>query len=111
LERINLYEVEDEEIEGLERDLGVYVVDEFEGESFDEEYIIGIYVDNTKQFNEPIAAVDEPTKEVNLGTKEEPKVVLISANLSHQEEASIIAVLSDYPDGFAWSYEHMLGLD
>src|SRR5262249_34541946 len=70
-----------------------------------------MYVEGTKKFDEPTATVDEPTKEINIGSEDEPKIILISANLSPQEEAAIISVLKDYPDGFAWSYEDMPGLD
>src|SRR5262249_29470847 len=54
---------------------------------------------------------DDPTKRVNIETGEDPKMILISANLSPQEEAAIVGVLRDYLDGFAWSYEDMPGLD
>jgi len=111
LESINLEEEESPEPVELASDLGVYLIEDLEEGSPDEEDTTGIYVEGTKRFDEPTAAVDEPTREVNIGTEAEPKMILISANLDPQEEASIIAVLKDYPDGFAWTYEDMPGLD
>jgi len=67
-------------------------------------------MEGTKRFDEPTTKFDEPTEE-NIGIEEEPKIVLISANLSPQDEVAIVSILKDYPDRFAWSYEDMPGLD
>jgi len=64
-----------------------------------------------KRFDEPSAALEEPTKEINLGTEDEPKVVLVSKNLSIEDEKAMVQILKDYKDTFAWSYEDMPGLD
>src|SRR5262249_10776398 len=108
-----LHEEDGEQAKDLEDNLGVFVIEDVEGESPDEEGedITGMYVEGTRRFDEPTTAVDEPTKEINIGSEEEPKIIMISANLSPQEEAAIVSVLKDYPDGFAWSYEDMPGLD
>src|SRR5262249_55082545 len=110
---IELHEEDDEEESGVALDdLGVFVFEDVEGEPLDqeEEDLTEKYMEGTRRFDEPTAAVDEPTKEINIGTEEEPKNVLISANLSPQEEAAIVSVLRNFLDGFAWSYEDMPGL-
>ena len=38
-------------------------------------------------------------------------IVLISANLNEKEEAVLVALLRQFEDCFAWSYEDMPGLD
>lgn len=50
-------------------------------------------------------------EDLNLGTEEEPKKVLISGTLSPTEKEEIVAILREYVDVFAWSYEDMPGLD
>src|SRR5262249_41216191 len=69
------------------------------------------YASGIKRFDEPTSAIEEPTKEINLGTEDDPKAVLISANLSPEEEAALVDVLKEYRDSFAWTYEDMPGLD
>ena len=55
--------------------------------------------------------MEEPLKDVNLGTEEEPKKIKISATLNAQEEEEILKILKEYIDVFSWSYEEMSGLD
>ncbi|MQL76259.1 hypothetical protein Taro_008649, partial [Colocasia esculenta] len=69
------------------------------------------FASGLKRFDEPSAAVEETTKEINLGTEKNSRTVLISSNLSPAEEEAIIEVLREYNDTFAWSYEDMPGLD
>src|SRR5262249_3727622 len=96
--------------------LGVYEIDideecpkdELEQE---EEDPASQYVSGVKRFDEPTSAVEEPTKEINLGTKADPRIILVSANLSQEEEEVIVEVLREYKDSFAWTYEDMPGLD
>ena len=40
-----------------------------------------IYATGAKNFDKPTSIVEEPTKEINLGTKENLKNVIISLNL------------------------------
>ena len=58
-----------------------------------------------------IVSVEEPLKEVDLGTESEPKIIKILASLSTQEEEKILKILREYIDVFAWSYEEMTGLE
>ena len=70
-----------------------------------------MYSTGEKRFDEPTSAVEETTKEINLGTKNDPQTVIISLNLNLEEESALIQVLKEYKDTFAWTYEDMPGLD
>src|SRR5262249_17759200 len=62
MEKVDLQEEECEESMELRDDLGVYIVEDSEREmSSEEEDTTGMYVKGTKQFDEPMAAIDEPT--------------------------------------------------
>ena len=56
------------------------------------------------------ATIDE-LKEINLGTKDDPRPTFVSTLLTPEEEEEYIQVLSQYKDVFAWSYKEMPGLD
>ena len=62
-------------------------------------------------FDEPNLVVEEPTKEINLGTENDPQTIIISLNLNPEEESAPIQVLKEYKDTFAWTYEDMPCLD
>ena len=50
-------------------------------------------------------------KEVNLaGPGETPKLIFVSLDLIKEEEGDLIALLKEYKDFFAWSYEDMKGV-
>ena len=46
-----------------------------------------------KKFDEPTLAIEEPMKEINLGTEDNPKNVIIILNLTHSEEEALIDIL------------------
>ena len=50
------------------------------------------------------------TKLVNLGTDDEKKEVKIGPSLDSYAKERIIALLREYADIFAWSYQDMLSL-
>ncbi|KAA0060398.1 uncharacterized protein E5676_scaffold318G001470 [Cucumis melo var. makuwa] len=56
------------------------------------------------------STIDE-LKEVNLGTKEEPRPTFISTQLSDDDENEYVNLLKAYKDVFAWSYKKMPGLN
>ncbi|KAA0034814.1 ty3-gypsy retrotransposon protein [Cucumis melo var. makuwa] len=56
------------------------------------------------------STIDE-LKEVNLGTKEEPRPTFISTQLSDNDENEYVNLIKAYKDVFAWSYKEMPGLD
>ncbi|PKI66597.1 hypothetical protein CRG98_013006 [Punica granatum] len=53
----------------------------------------------------------EPTKEINVGTKEEPRTLKIGTALDPAQRAWMIDFLKEYQEVFAWSYADMPGLD
>ncbi|KAM2197686.1 hypothetical protein ACFX1Q_001056 [Malus domestica] len=56
------------------------------------------------------ATVDD-LKELNLGKKDEPKPIFVSALLSADEIEKYYQLLLEYKDVFAWTYKEMPGLD
>jgi hypothetical protein len=48
---------------------------------------------------------------INLGTEEDKKEVKIGASLQPEVKESLIKLLREYVDVFAWSYQDMPGLD
>ena len=48
---------------------------------------------------------------INVGTKEDPRLVQIGATLSSEKHERLIALLKNFKDVFAWSYEDMPGID
>ena len=61
--------------------------------------------------NDGVKNVQEEHVEVNLGDREEgEKMVKISKNMSEKERGKLVALLKEYKDVFAWSYQEMPGL-
>ena len=48
---------------------------------------------------------------INLGSDENPRTLQIANNLPTGERASLVRLLTDYQDVFAWSYTDMKGQD
>ena len=48
---------------------------------------------------------------LNLGSDENPRTLQIANNLPADERSTLILLLTDYQDVFAWSYTDMKGLD
>ncbi|KAK4395659.1 hypothetical protein Sango_1720200 [Sesamum angolense] len=67
--------------------------------------------DAPTELEEGIKATIDELKEVNLGDIESPRPIYISASLTHEEEGTYIALLHEFKDVFAWSYEEMPGSD
>jgi len=53
----------------------------------------------------------EEVEIINLGTEEDKKEIKISALLDATVKERVIALLKEYADIFAWTYQDMLGLD
>ena len=49
-----------------------------------------MYSTGEKRFDEPTSTVEEPTKEINLGTENDPRTVIISLNLNPEKESALI---------------------
>ena len=52
----------------------------------------------------------EETEVVNLGVGEERKEVKVGTGMSENVRDELVALLRNYRDIFAWSYQDMLGL-
>ena len=50
------------------------------------------------------------TEEINFGTEEEPKILTLGKDITPQERTSLIKLITEYLDVFAFSYEDMPGL-
>ena len=64
-----------------------------------------------RQEERSIQPYKEPLETVNLGSEEERKEVKVGALLSSAVKESLIELLKEFSDVFAWSYQDMLGLD
>lgn len=51
----------------------------------------------------------EPTKEINVASEEEPKILKIGTKMDKEEKT--VNILREYNDIFAWSMEEMPGID
>jgi hypothetical protein len=50
-------------------------------------------------------------KEVDIGPGDKPRLTFISKKLSPSLRETMIALLKEYADSFAWDYTEMPGLD
>ena len=55
--------------------------------------------------------IKEETQPINLGTNDEPKMVQVWNTLTTSEKDALVALLTEFKEVFAWSYEDMLGID
>ena len=55
--------------------------------------------------------IKEETQPINLGTNNEPKIIQVGNTLTTLEKDALIALLTEFKEAFAWSYEDMLGID
>ncbi|XP_026458954.1 uncharacterized protein LOC113359557 [Papaver somniferum] len=61
--------------------------------------------------SKPNFSTVEPTREINLGTVEEPRLVRIGSLLSDEPVNQLVAVLKENMDAFAWNMHNMKGID
>ena len=78
--------------EQLADGLGIYEItlEEENDDDPEDEDPAKMYSAIEKRFDEPTSAVEEPTKEINLGTENDPRTVIISLNLNDEEESALI---------------------
>ena len=50
-------------------------------------------------------------EEVDLNTTDKPRPFYVAKELPDEEKKAMVALLTDFRDVFAWSYEDMRGLD
>ena len=58
-----------------------------------------------------VEPIKEETQPVNLGTDDEPKMVQMGDTLASSERYALVALLNEFKEVFAWSYEDMPGID
>ncbi|MCI37436.1 hypothetical protein A2U01_0058660, partial [Trifolium medium] len=64
-----------------------------------------------EQEEKEIQPHQEPIEVINLGTDEDKKEIKIGASLQEDVKSSLVSLLQEYVDVFAWSYQDMSGLD
>ena len=55
--------------------------------------------------------IKEETQSINLGTDDEPKMIQVGNTLTTSEKDALVALLTEFKEIFAWSYEDMLRID
>ena len=58
-----------------------------------------------------VESLKEETQYVNLGTDDEPKMVQIGNTLTSSEKDTLVTLLKEFKELFAWSYEDMPRID
>ena len=82
-----IFEADEQLVDGL----GIYeITPEEEDDESEDEDPAKMYSTGEKRFDEPTSAVEGPTKEINLGTENDPRTVIISMNLNSEEESTLI---------------------
>ncbi|XP_050211341.1 uncharacterized protein LOC126661533 [Mercurialis annua] len=65
----------------------------------------------TGKLEDDLAQVQDDLLEINLGTDESPKPININVGLDEGFREQLVALLIEFRDCFAWSYDEMPGLD
>ena len=74
-----IFEANEQLVDGLD----VYeITPEEQDDESENEGPAKMYSTGEKRFDEPTSAMEEPTKEINLGTENDPRTVIISLNLN-----------------------------
>ena len=82
--------------------LGVYeLMLEEDNDDSEEDDPAKMYSTGEKRFDEPTSTVEEPIKEINLDTEDDPWNIITSLNLTPNEERALIDILKEYKDTFA----------
>ena len=55
--------------------------------------------------------IKEETQPINLGTDDKPKMIQVGNTLTTSEKDALVAVLTEFKEVFAWSYEDMPRID
>ena len=53
----------------------------------------------------------EETQPINLGIDDDPKMIQVGNTLTVSEKDALVALLIEFKEVFAWSYEDMPGID
>ena len=55
--------------------------------------------------------IKEETQPINLGTDDDPKMIQVRNTLIALEKDALVALLTEFKEVFAWSYDDMLRID
>ena len=55
--------------------------------------------------------IKEETQPINMATDDEPKMIQVSNTLTTSEKNALVALLTEFKEVFAWSYEDMPRID
>ena len=58
-----------------------------------------------------VEPIKEETQPINLGIDDEPKMIQVGNTLTTSEKDALVALLTEFKEVFAWSYEDMPGID
>ena len=75
-------------------------------------YEIGKETLNNKELKHGyLEPIKEEIQPINLGTDDEPKMIQVGNTQTALEKDALVALLTEFKEIFAWSYEDMLGID
>ena len=73
---------------------------------------IGKEILNNKESKQGhLEPIKEETQPINLGTDDEPKIIQVGNTLTTFKKDALVALLTEFKEVFAWSYEDMPGID
>ena len=88
---------------------------------FDFAYLLGLNIFiskigketfNNKELKQALLEpIKEETQSINLGTDDEPKMIQVGNTLTTSKKDALVALLTEFKEVFAWSYEDMPGID
>ena len=58
-----------------------------------------------------VEPIKEETQPINLRTNDEPKMIQVGNTLTSSEKDALVALLTEFKEVFAWSYEDMPRID
>jgi len=73
---------------------------------------IGKETFNNKELKQVLLEpIKEETQSINLGTDDEPKMIQVGNTLTTSKKDALVALLIEFKEVFAWSYDDMPGTD
>ena len=58
-----------------------------------------------------LGPIKEETQPINLETDDDPKMIQVGNTLTTSEKDALVALLTEFKEVFAWSYEDIPGID
>ena len=68
-------------------------------------------VNNKKLKHGHLEPIKEETQPINMATDDEPKMIQMSNTLTTSEKNALVALLTEFKEVFAWSFEDMPRID